>query len=278
MPELPEVEVTRQGLIPHLLRHRVLAISCSGKSLRLPIPERFLRQCICDNVITAIDRRAKYLLIRMLDRSVLVIHLGMTGKLGIFPRAAKKAKHDHLCLRLDSGMELRFNDTRRFGSIMVWPTDKAEILEQDFEDKQGIEPFGSDFTSGALVQLGKRSKQPIKSFLMDTRRISGIGNIYANEILFAAGVHPLTKANNLSEQRWRRITKCTVEILNKAVAAGGSTISDFLGASGQPGYFQLQLAVYGKKDAPCPRCGRHIKKERISGRATFFCSHCQPPP
>ncbi len=276
MPELPEVEVTRRGLLPHLLQRRVVAVTWSSKRLRLPIPHKLLHESIQDNIITAIDRRAKYLLIRMQDNSVLVFHLGMTGKLGMFPKAAPKAVHDHLRLRLDNDMEMRFNDVRRFGSITVWPAEQALILEEKFNSTKGIEPFGPEFTAASLARLARRRSMPVKNFLMDSRLIAGIGNIYANETLFAVGVHPKTRANSLSEKQWQEIADCCCKILNRAIAAGGSTISDFLGSSGQPGYFQLQLAVYGKKDEPCPGCGTKIKKETLGGRATYFCSNCQP--
>ncbi len=275
MPELPEVEVTCQGLRPHLLGCSILTVHSSRKSLRQPIPEDLLHRCLCGNTILTVERRAKYVLIRLENGAVLVIHLGMTGKLGIFPVDAEPVRHDHLVLTLDNEMELRFNDARRFGSIAVWPVDEVEELEQTFLARQGIEPFSEDFCGVGLLQLAKKCNLPIKSFLMDSRRISGIGNIYANEILFAAGIHPLCPANTLNREQWEEVATCTVRILKQAIAAGGSTISDFLGASGQPGYFQLQLAVYGKKGADCPRCGDRIVKEVIGGRATFFCSKCQ---
>jgi formamidopyrimidine-DNA glycosylase len=276
MPELPEVEVTRLGLLPHLLQRRIIAVSWSAKKLRLPIPRKLLRTCIHNNLITAIDRRAKYLLIRMQDGSVLVIHLGMTGKLGMFQTKSRKAVHDHLCLRLDNGMELRFNDTRRFGSIIVWPAEEALQLEKQFNSSKGIEPFGPEFTAGNLMLLAGRRRMPIKSFLMNSQIIAGIGNIYANETLFAVKIHPRSQVNSLSEKQWQEITDSCRQILARAIEAGGSTISDFLGSSGQPGYFQLQLAVYGRKNEPCPECGGKIIKETIGGRATFYCSVCQP--
>ena len=275
MPELPEVEVTCQGLRPHLLGRTIRTVRSSGKPLRQPIPEDLLRRCLCGNTILTIERRAKYVLIRLKDSAVLVIHLGMTGKLGIFSVNAEPVRHDHLVLTLDNEMELRFNDARRFGSVAIWPADEVEELEQTFLARQGIEPFSEDFCGVGLLQLAKSCSLPIKSFLMDTRRVSGIGNIYANEILFAAGIHPLCPANTLSREQWQEVATCAVRILKKAIAAGGSTISDFLGASGQPGYFQLQLAVYGKKGEACPRCGEEIEKEVIGGRATFFCGKCQ---
>ncbi|MDU9047528.1 MAG: bifunctional DNA-formamidopyrimidine glycosylase/DNA-(apurinic or apyrimidinic site) lyase [Candidatus Electrothrix sp. Rat3] len=275
MPELPEVEVTCQGLRPHLLGRSILTVRNSGKSLRQPIPDDLLRCCLCGNTILTVERRAKYVLIRMKDKAVLVIHLGMTGKLGIFSVDAEPVRHDHLVLSLDNEMELRFNDARRFGSVAVWPADEVEELEHTFLARQGIEPFSAVFSGAGLQELAQQCSLPIKSFLMDSRRISGIGNIYANEILFAAGIHPLRSANTLSREQWQEVATCTVRILKQAIKAGGSTISDFLGSSGQPGYFQLQLAVYGKKGEDCPRCGREIVKEVIGGRATFFCSECQ---
>ncbi|XOF33297.1 MAG: bifunctional DNA-formamidopyrimidine glycosylase/DNA-(apurinic or apyrimidinic site) lyase [Candidatus Electrothrix sp. YB6] len=276
MPELPEVEVTRQGLLPHVSGRTITAVSCSGKPLRQSVPEELLQACLCGKSISTVDRRAKYLLIRLQDSGTLVIHLGMTGRLGVFPGAAAQAKHDHLILFLDNGMEIRQNDTRRFGSIALWPSEQAKELEQEFVSRQGIEPFSREFTGSALLQLAGKSRQPVKNFLMDAHRISGIGNIYANEILFAAGLHPQTPANTLSEQQWQQVVDTAVRILTKAIEAGGSTISDFLGASGESGYFQLQLAVYGKEGTPCPRCGLALEKSVIAGRATFFCSCCQP--
>ena len=264
MPELPEVEVTRRGLLPHLPKRRIISVSWSGRQLRQPVPIELIRQYICGSRIADIDRRAKYLLIRMADTGILLLHLGMTGRLGIFSKTTEKAKHDHLCLRLDNNMELRFNDIRRFGSIAVWPSEEAEHLEEKFNSEQGIEPLGSEFTAENLVKLAAHRKSAVKNFIMNSRLISGIGNIYANEILFTAGIHPQAKVNNLSAEQWQRIIDCSVNILNKAIAAGGSTISDFLGSSGRPGYFQLQLAVYGKKDQPCSGCGRKIRKENMN--------------
>lgn len=276
MPELPEVEVTRQGLLPHLLQRKIIGVSWSNKRLRLPIPRKLLREYIRQSAIAAVDRRAKYLLVRMQEGSVLVIHLGMTGKLGMFSENAPSAVHDHLRLQLDNGMEMRFNDTRRFGSITVWPAAEAVLLEKEFNSSKGIEPLSSEFTAKQLHRLAQRRSVPVKTFLMDSRIIAGIGNIYANETLFAAGIHPKSKVNTLSETQWQNITDSCLRILTRAIEAGGSTISDFLGSSGQPGYFQLQLAVYGKKHEPCPECGSPIKREVLGGRATFFCSNCQP--
>lgn len=276
MPELPEVEVTRQGLQTYLPDRRVLTLAWSGKTLRQqPFPLALLKQHICHNRIHTIDRRAKYLLIRMNTASVLVLHLGMTGRLGLFPSTTARTAHDHLCCTLDNGMELRFNDSRRFGMVMVWPSQEAARLEEDWSRNQGIEPFGPDFTAEHVMHLAKHSRRPIKNFLMDSEVIAGIGNIYANEILFAAGIHPQTAAGSLNREQWQGLVSCCRNILQQAIAAGGSSISDFLGSDGQPGWFQLQLAVYGKTAQACPRCGHAIHKEVLGGRATFFCVRCQ---
>ncbi|MCI5145058.1 MAG: formamidopyrimidine-DNA glycosylase, partial [Candidatus Electrothrix sp. AR3] len=199
MPELPEVEVTRRGLLPHLLGQKVVTASWSGKPMRQPVPWQLLQDWICGNGIIALDRRAKYLLMRMKDRSVLVLHLGMTGKLGIFPQTQAIMRHDHLCLRLDNTLELRLNDARRFGSIAVWPGEQSVALEGKFNQQQGIEPLGPDFIPAKLRALAQERRQAIKTLLMNSHLISGIGNIYANEILFAAGIHPQTSAKSLTK-------------------------------------------------------------------------------
>jgi len=208
--------------------------------------------------------------------SVLLLHLGMTGKIGLFPPATPLATHDHLILGLDDGMEMRFNDCRRFGEIRVWPAKDAHSLENIFNKDKGIEPLGNGFTIQELQKISKGKRQPIKTFLMNGHQIAGIGNIYANEILFAAGIHPKAPVNSITPEKWQAIVQHTRRILKEAIAAGGSTISDFVGSSGAPGYFQLQLEVYTKGGRPCPRCGAPIVKSTLGGRATFFCPTCQP--
>jgi formamidopyrimidine-DNA glycosylase len=276
MPELPEVEVTRLGLLPHLPGKRVKSVATSNKRLRSPIPRTLLREYICNNTIADVERRAKYLLLRMVDSSTLLFHLGMTGKLGLFPAGTSLDKHDHLRLRLDNDSELRFNDSRRFGLVAVWPAQDAQELERAFEKRIGLEPLSPAFSSARLEKIAASRNLPVKSFLMDARCIAGIGNIYANETLHLAGIHPLTPASGLRREHWHIIVKECRKVLRRAIKAGGSTISDFIGASGQPGYFQLQLAVYGRKGEPCSRCGKNIEKMIIGGRASFYCPMCQP--
>ena len=275
MPELPEVEVTRRGLLPHLPGKTITAVKWSNKRLRTPIPRKLLQEAIKGQLVQTIDRRAKYLLFRMASGSVLILHLGMTGKIGLFEQATPTARHDHLRLLLENDMEMRFNDSRRFGSILVWPAGQAAELEKQFSATKGIEPFSNGFTPAALRQMAVKRRQPVKNFLMDSRLIAGIGNIYANETLFAAGIHPETPVNRISAAQWQVIISNCRGILERAIEAGGSTISDFVGSSGSQGYFQLQLAVYGQTDTPCPSCGKAICKKTVGGRATFFCPNCQ---
>ena len=278
MPELPEVEVTRRGLMDHLPGRTVVAITVSGHRLRTSMPSRSLHEHILARRILTLDRRAKYLLVRMDSGAVLVIHLGMTGKLGLLDGGEPRHRHDHLILTLDNGHQVRLNDSRRFGAVMVWSAATAENAESAFSAGEGIEPLGSEFTAAHLHRLADRKTAPVKSLLMNGRLIAGIGNIYANEILFASRIHPATPAGRLTMADWRRVVAESQRILQLAIATGGSTIADFLGATGHPGYFQLHFQAYGRRHLPCPRCGQPIVKTSLTGRATYFCPACQPPP
>lgn len=278
MPELPEVEVTRRGLLAPLTGRTIDRISWSAHRLRSPIPEALLQAEIRGQQVLTVDRRAKYLLLRMVSGAILVIHLGMTGKLGLMARTIPAHPHDHLVLGLDNGIDLRFNDSRRFGAIVVWPQAEAIACEQVFAAREGLEPFGSEFRAENLLRLAHNRRTPVKSLLMNSRLIAGIGNIYANELLFAAKIHPLTPAGEISQRQWQRIITAARQVLETAIAAGGATISDFLGVSGHPGYFQLQFKVYGRKDLPCLRCAQPLVKTSLGGRATYHCRRCQPEP
>ncbi|MBW6520084.1 MAG: bifunctional DNA-formamidopyrimidine glycosylase/DNA-(apurinic or apyrimidinic site) lyase [Desulfoarculaceae bacterium] len=275
MPELPEVEVICQGLRPHLTNRIITAISCSGKSLRYPVPHAAMNDILCGQTIRTVRRRAKYLLIATEDDTLAIIHLGMTGNLGIFPHSAPVKVHDHVRWLLDNGLELRLNDTRRFGAVWLLPPEQARDRENGFFGNTGPEPFGRLCTPAHFMTLAQRRKQPVKSFLMDSRVVAGIGNIYANEILMAAGIHPLRQACALEEDNWQRIITLTRQILTRAIACGGSTISDFINASGESGYFQVNFTVYGRKGQPCHQCGSPIEKIQIGGRASYFCPGCQ---
>ena len=273
MPELPEVEVVRLGLSPHVAGRRVLEVICCHQKLRLPVPKKKLGRWVVGAKVAALERRAKYLLFHMDNGALLVFHLGMTGKLGLFSKALACQKHDHLRLQLDTGNEIRFNDTRRFGSVQVFT--REELTKTDPFAELGPEPFWQEFSPAYLVERAAKRTQPVKNFLMDNRVVVGIGNIYANETLFAAGISPVTPAKSLTRTQWKKIVSESRQVLNKAIACGGTTISDFVNPDGQQGYFQCELQVYGRGGEPCKRCKTAIIRTVMAGRATYHCPKCQ---
>lgn len=275
MPELPEVEVIRRGLQRLLPGRRIEAVFSSGKPLRRPIDLTSMNNLLIGCRITEIGRRAKYLIISLDNGAVLLIHLGMTGRLGLFTADTPQASHDHLRWRLDTGRELRFNDTRRFGFALVFPAGEVPMLERTVFKNIGPEPFGDDCTADYLYKRARHRTQSIKAFLMDATTIAGVGNIYANECLFAAAIHPARPASELDESDWHRLLASLRDILTRAIDCGGSTISDYLTAGGSRGYFQFHFKVYGKDGEPCPQCTTPIEKIRLGGRASFFCPKCQ---
>ncbi|MDH3394154.1 MAG: bifunctional DNA-formamidopyrimidine glycosylase/DNA-(apurinic or apyrimidinic site) lyase [Desulfobulbaceae bacterium] len=273
MPELPEVEVIRQGLAPLVVGRQVVRVGCSGKKLRLPVPVAALQARLPGCRIVAVERRAKYLLLRTDREDLLIIHLGMTGRLGLFAVDVPQARHDHLCFLLDNGLEMRFNDARRFGSVQFFAA--AQMRKDDPFAGLGPEPLGKGFTAAYMQKRAVGRRLPVKGFLMENRVVVGIGNIYASETLFAARIDPLRPAGVLSLEQWRAITRSARKVLRRAIAAGGSTISDYVNAGGESGYFQLELAVYGRDGQPCRSCRATIKRVMVGGRATFFCPGCQ---
>jgi len=277
MPELPEVEVTCQGLIPHLVDREIIKIRYSGKKLRSPVELAHMHSALigCHNKISKVSRRAKYILISFINGETLIIHLGMTGQLGIFPKGGAEATHDHLIFALDSDHVMRFNDTRRFGSVILLSRQDSLCMEDTFFCNTGVEPFSPECSAEYLKDRANGSTQAIKTFIMNSSIIAGVGNIYANESLFAASIHPSTKAGRLSLKRWKLLVDKIREILTWAINCGGSTISDFLNASGQQGYFQANFKVYGRNGVPCSKCQTLLKKTSINGRASYFCPSCQ---
>ncbi len=275
MPELPEVEVICRGLRPHLIGRRVESITYDGKRLRCPVPIELMRSQLPGKHITKVDRRAKYLLIYFSSSTLLIIHLGMTGQLGLFPVGSSTALHDHLFLQLDNQFELRYNDTRRFGAIHLLSGSAIKEQVRIFFQRTGPEPLSNKCSSTYLHTKAKGRKLPIKTFLMNTEVIAGIGNIYANESLFMAKINPNRPAGKLTRKEWNSLLEHLRSTLNWAIACGGSTISDFINASGEQGYFQAYFRVYGKAGQPCRDCTTTIKKIQLSGRASFFCPRCQ---
>jgi formamidopyrimidine-DNA glycosylase len=274
MPELPEVETTRRGLAPHLEGRRISAVTLRRPDLRWPIPPE-IGALLPGQRIDAIRRRAKYLLLDTAAGSAL-LHLGMSGSLRVLPRATPPTAHDHVDLlleagRLDAGRVLRFNDPRRFGCLLWQPPGETHELLRGL----GPEPLGDLFDGDYLFQRSRGRSAPVKSFLMDQRIVVGVGNIYAAEALFAAGISPLRGAGRVSRERCGLLAEAVKTILARAIARGGTTLRDFIGPDGAPGYFEQELSAYGRGGAPCPRCGRALKQAQIGQRATVWCSTCQ---
>jgi formamidopyrimidine-DNA glycosylase len=245
----------------------------NNRRLRLPVPRSKLRKWIQGNRVEVVDRRAKYLLVTMNNKAVMVLHLGMTGRLNFFAHTTPRTAHDHLRFLLDSGLELRFNDVRRFGSVQVLSpseTDAPEIFAS-----LGPEPLGADFSSKYLLEQARGRMRPIKNFLMDGGVVVGIGNIYANETLFVAGVNPTRAVKTLGTGQWDQVVRACRQVLEHAIACGGTTISDYVNGSGESGYFQCELKVYGREGESCPNCDSIILRQVLAGRSTFFCPRCQ---
>ena len=270
MPELPEVETTRRGLEPHLLGQQIKGVAVRHSGLRHPIPAE-LAQILPGQTIREVGRRGKYLLLRC-DRGWLILHLGMSGSLRMLPAAAPPQKHDHFDLLLDDGQCLRLRDPRRFGAVLWTETD---ALRHPLLANLGVEPLTADFSGDFLHQALRGRSAAIKLALMDGRLVVGVGNIYANEALFRAGIRPTTSVGRLSAARCARLAEAVKETLQLAIAAGGSTLRDFVDSDGKPGYFQQQYLVYGRTGLPCLRCGTPIRQLRQGQRSTFYCPRCQ---
>jgi formamidopyrimidine-DNA glycosylase len=270
VPELPEVETTLRGLTPLLLGRAVTAVVLRTAALRWPVPPE-LPELLEGRTIRGLSRRAKYLLIAF-DHGTLLLHLGMSGHLRILPRSTPAGKHDHIDLQLSDDMQLRFHDPRRFGALL-WVED--DPLEHPLLRELGPEPFAPELTGSYLHRLGQGRRASIKAFLMDQRVVVGVGNIYASEALFRAGIHPQRAAGQVSLARYEHLAAAIREVLGAAIAAGGTTLRDFADAAGRPGYFSLQLQVYGRSGQSCPGCGTALRQQRIAQRSSYFCPRCQ---
>lgn len=275
MPELPEVETICRGIRPHIVGRKIESILHSGKNLRAPVPlEKMARMLHKFSIIDA-RRRAKYILTEMEDGSLLIFHLGMTGNLGIFPPEREVARHCHLRFLLSDGLELRYTDARRFGSIHAFTPKESETIETTFFLTTGPEPFSREFTPEYLIRKAGNRSIPVKSFIMTNQVVAGIGNIYANESLYMAGIHPQSAISSIGYKSWKRLIECIHQVLTHAINCGGSTISDYVNAFQESGYFQINFQVYGRSGKPCNRCGTNIIKQQIGGRASYSCPICQ---
>lgn len=270
MPELPEVETTRRGLEPLLVGRRIRSAVVRNRAMRRPVP-RHLPQRLAGATIHSVTRRGKYLLLDC-GAGTLILHLGMSGRLWIVRDGAAPTPHDHFDLVLDDGNVVRLRDPRRFGLVLWQAGDPlAHALLADI----GPEPLSTDFDGTALYAATRRRGSAIKHVLMDSHVVAGVGNIYANEALFRAGIHPRTAAERLSRGRCAVLAGKIRETLEQAIVAGGSSLRDYVGSDGMAGNFQSQFMVYDRAGEPCRRCGTPIREIRQGQRSTFYCPKCQ---
>ena len=269
MPELPEVETTRRGLLPHVAGRHVDHVLLRRPDLRWPIPPE-IEDLLPGQRIDAIRRRAKYLLFDT-DAGSALLHLGMSGSLRVLPDDTPVRAHDHVDITLDSGRVLRFNDPRRFGCLLWQPPGEIHALLREL----GPEPLSEAFDGDYLFARSRGRAAPVKTFLMDQAVVVGVGNIYAAEALFMAGIAPLRPAGKVSRARYAALADAVKAILAHAIARGGTTLRDFLSPDGAPGYFEQELLAYGRGGAPCPRCGRPMRQALVGQRASVWCGHSQ---
>ncbi|HVO23399.1 MAG TPA: bifunctional DNA-formamidopyrimidine glycosylase/DNA-(apurinic or apyrimidinic site) lyase [Candidatus Margulisiibacteriota bacterium] len=268
MPELPEVETVRRSLLP-IVGARIEAVEVREPRLRRTVAPDFASR-LTGRVIQGIERRGKYLLFQLSADETLLTHLGMSGALLLQPVGAPLQTHDHVSLRLSDGRQITFNDPRRFGLMRVGRADEFVEL-----GNVGPDPLSDTFSLSDLAALARGRKKPVKNLLMDQRALGGVGNIYANEILFRAGIRPGRQARRLTRPELERLLDATRAVLRRAIRLGGSSISDYRDSSGRPGYFQLQLKVYDRAGKPCLRCRTPVRRVVHAGRSSFYCPACQ---
>lgn len=270
MPELPEVETIRRGIEPLVVNKIVDHVQIHNGSLRWPVPD-VLVDILPGQKVHSVERRSKYLLFTC-DRGTLIVHLGMTGHLRLTSVTSKRRKHDHVEIVFTDGSALRYNDSRRFGAILWTESDPLQHVRLA---GLGPEPFSSEFNAAYLHQLSCGRKVAVKPFLMNAQVVVGIGNIYASEALFRAGIAPAKSAGKVSRATYERLVQSVTEILNEAIASGGTTIRDFSDSEGRPGYFNQKLCVYGRAGQKCVSCDTLIKQVKLGQRSTYYCPVCQ---
>ena len=271
MPELPEVETTLRGIQPHIQQRTIKKLVIRDSRLRWPIPDN-LPRLMRGKVIERVERRAKYLLLTLSNGGTVILHLGMSGSLRIIEADEPPMAHDHVDIVLDSGQALRFTDPRRFGCLL-WQGAKEGTHK--LLASLGPEPLSDDFDGELLYQCSRGRKAPVKTFIMDNKIVVGAGNIYANEALFAAGIRPDRAAGKISRQRYELLAEEIKSVLARAIEQGGTTLKDFVGGDGKPGYFKQELKVYGRGGLPCTLCKTELKEIRLGQRSTVFCPQCQ---
>ena len=278
MPELPEVETTRRGILPHIKGRQVLAVSVRQRKLRWPVSKQ-IERLLPGQRIAGVTRRGKYLLLHS-EAGAVMIHLGMSGSLRLVADSTAPGKHDHVDIVFDNRQTLRFHDPRKFGSVL-WVAGFGDGQNDSAEpshpllDSLGPEPLSDEFTGEYLFSRSRGRRGPVKSFIMDSRIVVGVGNIYANEALFLAGIHPTRKAGKISLPRYQNLCSTIKQVLSDAIAAGGTTLRDFTNSDGRPGYFSQSLYAYGRAGLPCANCSRPLKEARLAQRATVYCGQCQ---
>lgn len=271
MPELPEVETVRRGIEPHVLGRRIVRATVRDTRLRWPVAADFAQR-LRGQTVERTSRRGKYLLLHFASGDRLIVHLGMTGRLLVLEPGHAPRKHDHVDLELSGGALLRFHDPRRFGAMLIWD---AGSTSHALLDHMGPEPFSEAFNGDYLFDLSRRRSVALKNFVMDGRVVVGAGNIYAAESLFRAGLRPARPAGKVTRAQYQVLARHIREVLEEAVVQGGTTLRDFAGADGAPGYFQQKLYVYGREGQPCLHCGTPIRRSVIGQRSSFFCPQCQ---
>jgi formamidopyrimidine-DNA glycosylase len=276
MPELPEVEVTRLGIAPHLEGRRVSLVKIIDGRLRWPVPSN-LNVLLSGQKVVGIERRGKYLLME-LDTGHVLLHLGMTGTLRVLPASDPLKLHDRVTFEFGK-VSLRLHDPRKFGAVLWHPKSKGPIESNKLLQKLGVEPFSPEFAgelgTDVLYQHSRKRSVAVKQFLLAGQAVVGVGNIYCSESLFEAGIHPTKAAGKLTRPQCSRLATAVRLILKKAIAAGGSSLKDFVNSDGDPGHFMVQTKVYDRKDQPCKVCKTPIKQIVQGQRSTYFCPQCQ---
>jgi formamidopyrimidine-DNA glycosylase len=270
MPELPEVESTRRGIEPHAAGQRIVAFALYERRLRWPVERNIVLQ-VTGQRILQVDRRAKYLLLR-LESGTLLLHLGMSGNLRVLPADTPRLKHDHFDLVLENGSALRFNDPRRFGSLHYTQDDP---LQHPLLRHLAPEPFDKSFNTDYLWRITRSRRVAIKQLLMNSRLVVGVGNIYASEALFKAGVRPRRPARTLTRHEVTRLVRAVRAVLSGAIRVGGTTLRDYVGADGAPGYFRQKLFVYERQGLACRKCRGAIRQLTQGQRSSYYCASCQ---
>ena len=271
MPELPEVETTRRGIAPHLIGKTIARVRIRDSRLRWPVPDQLVR-VLRGQTVKQLQRRAKYLLLEV-EAGTVIIHLGMSGSLRIVANTDPPGAYDHVEIVLTDGACLRMRDPRRFGCVLWWHG--GNVLPHRLLRDLGPEPLSAEFNGDYLYRRSRQRSLSVKGFVMDSKVVAGVGNIYANEALYRSGIHPARRAGRISRARYSRLADSIRLTLSEAIRAGGTTLRDFVDGQGNPGYFRQCLDVYGRADEPCRGCGHLIRTRKLNQRSSFFCPVCQ---